>query len=190
MYTTLDRIAIFVCFLVAAAAELATADEHATLQAASVEAEFFESRIRPAIIEYCVECHATDTEASGGLVLDSKAGWEAGGDSGKSVVPGKPLESRLWQAISYDNPDLQMPPDGRLPQDVIDAFSRWIAAGDDPRTASLPLAKRANRLAGRSSARALGLSCVAAGRHAGGTFKCAVFEYCVFDDELASGPIH
>jgi len=100
---------------------------------------FFETHIRPAFIEHCQECHSTKTEASGGLLLDSRAGWELGGDSGPSIVPGQATESRFLTAISYTDPNLQMPPDGKLPQDVYDAFATWINAGAfDPRKAAEP----------------------------------------------------
>jgi hypothetical protein len=97
--------------------------------------DFFESKIRPALIEYCLECHSTDTEASGGLLLDSKRGWQQGGDLGTSIVPGEPESSRLMRAIAYDDPDLQMPPDGKLSDELISAFEQWIRLGAaDPRT--------------------------------------------------------
>ncbi|HUP78283.1 MAG TPA: DUF1501 domain-containing protein [Pirellula sp.] len=88
----------------------------------------FEKHVRPALTKYCLECHATPTEANGGLVLDSRYGWEEGGDSGEAVVPGRPDESRLIKAIRYDNPKFQMPPDNKLPQDVA-IFETWIADG-------------------------------------------------------------
>lgn len=94
----------------------------------------FEKHVRPALTKYCLECHATNTEANGGLVLDSRYGWEEGGDSGEAVVPGHPEESRLLKAIRYDDPKLQMPPEKKLPPDVVAVFEAWIADGAyDPR---------------------------------------------------------
>jgi len=98
----------------------------------SIEREkiaFFESKIRPALIEHCMECHSVETEASGGLLLDSKSGWSAGGDSGPAINPGDAESSRLFVAMMYSNPDLQMPPDGELPAAIVDAFRQWIADG-------------------------------------------------------------
>ncbi len=104
--------------------------------------DFFESNIRPALIDHCIECHSAETEASGGLLLDSKSAWSEGGDSGPAIIPGDPEQSRLFVAMTYDNPDLQMPPDGELPQDVLDAFRHWISEGAiDPRQATSPIAK-------------------------------------------------
>ncbi|HUP80910.1 MAG TPA: c-type cytochrome domain-containing protein, partial [Pirellula sp.] len=100
----------------------------------SEQTYFFENKIRPALVTHCLECHSTKTEASGGLLLDSLAGWQAGGDSGPSIVPGDVNASRLMNAISYDDAKLQMPPKSKLSKEVIDALSKWIADGAfDPR---------------------------------------------------------
>ncbi|MCR9197754.1 MAG: hypothetical protein NXI04_03825, partial [Planctomycetaceae bacterium] len=38
--------------------------------------EFFETKIRPVLIEHCYACHSTAAEtAKGSLLLDSRAGW-------------------------------------------------------------------------------------------------------------------
>ncbi len=104
---------------------------------------FFETAIRPALLEHCVECHSVETEASGGLLLDSKPGWKKGGDSGAAIHPGDPDASSLMVALRYDDPNLQMPPEGKLDDDVIAAFEKWIAAGaHDPRESDLANAPR------------------------------------------------
>jgi hypothetical protein len=95
---------------------------------------FFESKIRPALIQYCYECHSQSTETNGGLTLDSKRGWEQGGDSGTAIIAGHPDKSRLIKAIRYEIPKLQMPPDGRMPKELVEAFEKWVADGaNDPR---------------------------------------------------------
>jgi cytochrome c553 len=95
--------------------------------------EFFEKQVRPLLVTHCYECHA-DGESSGGLALDTRAGLIAGGDSGPAVVPGKPDESRIVEAVRYANPDLQMPPHNRLSAADVAVFERWVAAGAvDPR---------------------------------------------------------
>lgn len=97
--------------------------------------EFFESQIRPLLVEHCLECHADNTEASGGLLLDSRPNWLKGGDSGDAIVPKDPDASLLMRAVLYDDPDLQMPPDGKLPDTAIAALRNWIAKGAaDPRS--------------------------------------------------------
>ncbi len=100
--------------------------------------DYFEKHIRPVLIEKCYECHAADTEASGGLLLDSRPGWQKGGDSGAAIEPGKPGSSRLIKAIEYTETKMQMPPDGPLPKEVVKRFRDWIEAGaNDPREAAV-----------------------------------------------------
>lgn len=97
-------------------------------------ADFFEKHIRPVLIEKCYECHAVSTEINGGLALDSKPGWQRGGDSGTAIEVGKPDASRLIKAIEYTDSELKMPPDGQLSVETIQHFKNWIAAGAvDPR---------------------------------------------------------
>ena len=96
---------------------------------------FFEAQIRPLLIEHCLECHASDTEPNGGLLLDSRPNWERGGDSGAAIVPLDPAASSLMRAVLYEDPDLQMPPDGKLPEGKINALRAWIESGAaDPRS--------------------------------------------------------
>ena len=95
---------------------------------------FFESHIRPILIENCYSCHASDTKQEGGLMLDSRSGWEKGGYHGPAIIPGDADNSLLIQAISYTNPDLQMPPKSQLSNQIIDHFQRWVHMGaPDPR---------------------------------------------------------
>src|SRR5690606_29468483 len=62
----------------------------------------------------------------------SRPGWQQGGDSGPAIVPGKPAESLLLQAVRYEG--LEMPPAGRLAQNEIAALEKWIAMeAPDPR---------------------------------------------------------
>ena len=101
----------------------------------TLRAQFFESRIRPVLVRHCYECHSVASDdVSGGLLLDSRPGWQRGGDSGATIVVGDPAGSRLLEAIEYANTDLQMPPEGKLPKSVIADFRKWIGDGAfDPR---------------------------------------------------------
>jgi hypothetical protein len=103
---------------------------------------FFESHIRPILIEHCLECHSEETEASGGLLLDRRAGWQQGGDSGPAIVPGDADASLLMRAIAYEDPHLEMPPEGKLTDEAIGLLKQWIIKGSfDPR--EQPAARRA-----------------------------------------------
>ena len=101
--------------------------------ATAEEIEFFETRIRPVLVEHCDQCHSgTAKNIQGGLRLDSKAAAQTGGDSGPAVVPGNVGESLLIDALKYDG--FEMPPKGKLPESVIEDFTRWIEMGaPDPR---------------------------------------------------------
>jgi hypothetical protein len=67
---------------------------------------------------------------------------DRGGESGPSVIPGKPDESLIVQAVRYDG--IEMPPKKRLPDHVVNDFVDWVRMGaPDPR-ANLPkVAKKA-----------------------------------------------
>ena len=97
---------------------------------------FFEGKVRPLLIKHCYECHSTETKKlKGGLLLDSKEGWMAGGDSGEAIEPGNPNESRLIESVRYKNSHLQMPPKYQLSEAEISVLERWVQMGaPDPRT--------------------------------------------------------
>jgi hypothetical protein len=107
----------------------------ATLGAQSPDAAFFEAKIRPVLATSCYSCHSSKMKSPmGGLVLDTKAGLRKGGATGTVIVPWKPAESRLFQALRYTDRHIQMPPAGKLADSVIANFEQWIAAGAvDPR---------------------------------------------------------
>jgi hypothetical protein len=102
--------------------------------------DFFESRIRPVLIEHCLECHSNNDNQKGGLSLTSRAGLLRGGESGPAIVPGKPDASLLLEALRYES--YEMPPKGKLSDRIIDDFATWIAMGaPDPRVESAPAKK-------------------------------------------------
>jgi mono/diheme cytochrome c family protein len=122
------------------------------LRAAAPSAQglaFFESKVRPLLAEHCYECHSTRAgKIKGGLLLDSKAGWEKGGDSGEPIiVPGQPHDSLLIKSVRHDDPDLAMPAKApKLPERAIADLIAWIAMGaPDPRTEATVAARRADK---------------------------------------------
>ncbi|MFM7594283.1 MAG: c-type cytochrome domain-containing protein, partial [Isosphaeraceae bacterium] len=53
--------------------------------------EFFETKIRPVLVEHCYKCHSDQIKTpKGNLRLDTREAMSTGGDSGPAVVPGKP----------------------------------------------------------------------------------------------------
>ena len=98
------------------------------------DASAFSSTIQPLLKTHCLECHSHDAgKMKGNLALDSRAAALQGGDSGPAIVPAKPSESLLLQAVDGSHPDLQMPPrkGGRagLSTPEIDSLRSWIIAG-------------------------------------------------------------
>lgn len=91
---------------------------------------FFESRIRPVLVEHCHQCHGGGRRY-GGLAVDAYESLLAGGwDEGPAVIPGDTVNSALLRAIRWEgDSDLNMPPTYRLPEAVIRDFERWIDIG-------------------------------------------------------------
>jgi hypothetical protein len=105
--------------------------------AAAAGNEFFESKIRPVLVERCYSCHSAESEKlKGGLRVDSREGMLKGGDNGPIVVPGDPEKSSLIRAIRFKDDDLLMPPKKKLEAQQIADFEAWVKMGaPDPRTA-------------------------------------------------------
>jgi hypothetical protein len=88
--------------------------------------QFFEQNVRPLLAENCYSCHG-DKKQKGGLRLDSLDAILKGGDTGPAVVPGKPDESLLVDAINFLGPE--MPPTGRLAPEKVAVLTRWVSLG-------------------------------------------------------------
>jgi hypothetical protein len=99
------------------------------------ELDFFESRIRPILVNHCYKCHSESSkQAKGGLRLDSRESVIKGGDSGPAVVPGHVNESLIIQAVAYDGGFYDMPPSGKLSEIQISDLKKWVQSGAaDPR---------------------------------------------------------
>jgi len=115
--------------------------------------EFFETKIRPVLVQQCYACHSADAAKAkklrGDLYLDQKAGLLKGGTHGPVLVPGKPNESLLIKALRHDAKP-KMPPAGKLDDAIIADFVKWIEMGaPDPRESTAPIAKGPDLEAGR-----------------------------------------
>lgn len=87
----------------------------------------FRTQVRQILEQNCFSCH-TDM-AMGGLRIDSRKHLLKGGNSGPAVVPGRPAESLLYQAITHKHPRLKMPPQGKLAPEQVAALRAWIESG-------------------------------------------------------------
>ncbi|MEO1995216.1 MAG: c-type cytochrome domain-containing protein, partial [Planctomycetaceae bacterium] len=53
--------------------------------------ELFEKKIRPLLAARCEACHSkAKGKTRGGLALDTRMGWQTGGDSGSPIIAGNP----------------------------------------------------------------------------------------------------
>ncbi|MDP7305114.1 MAG: c-type cytochrome domain-containing protein, partial [Pirellulaceae bacterium] len=90
------------------------------------QSRFFETKIRPLLAKRCFSCHG-EKKQEGELRLDSRVAMLKGGESDAALVPGKPAESLLVEAIAYEG--LEMPPSGQLNAAQIRLLVRWIEMG-------------------------------------------------------------
>ncbi|MFO0937267.1 MAG: PSD1 and planctomycete cytochrome C domain-containing protein [Gemmataceae bacterium] len=93
----------------------------------SKEVDFFETKIRPILVEKCQQCHG-EKKQSGGLRLDTFEGFTAGSDEGPVVVKGKPRESKLFKSVKREG-EHPMPPQTPLPAEQVALLSEWISQG-------------------------------------------------------------
>src|SRR3954465_12843867 len=83
------------------------------------QTERFEKTIRPLLVEHCYKCHSAESKkVKGGLRVDGRKFFRAGGDTGPAVLPGDPAKSKMIEAVKYGNKDLLMPPVGKLPAEA------------------------------------------------------------------------
>lgn len=122
-------------------------DSHASIPADQLN--FFEKNIRPVLVEHCYKCHSAESDkVKGGFTLDTKLGLELGGESGHpGVTPGQPSQSTLYEAVTWANADMQMPPKNKLPEEAIANIKKWIEMGaPDPRVQEVPNATGGRRV--------------------------------------------
>ncbi|WP_337174113.1 PSD1 and planctomycete cytochrome C domain-containing protein [Paludisphaera sp.] len=90
---------------------------------------FFETSVRPVLVESCQQCHGPEKQRAD-LRVDSREALLKGGSLGPAVVPGDPSESLLVLALSHaEDEDLKMPPTERLPDAQVEALTRWVEMG-------------------------------------------------------------
>ena len=99
--------------------DVVRADEHA---------EFFESKIRPLLVQKCADCHTGKTP-EGDLRIDSAAALFEGGVGGPAVVAKDSAASLLLRRVTTDDEDRLMPPDDRLSDAQIADLKKWIEDG-------------------------------------------------------------
>jgi hypothetical protein len=97
-------------------------------QPTAEELRFFESAVRPVLVEHCHKCHGEKKQWSN-FRLDSREAILKGGDIGPGLVPGKPEESLLIKAVRQTDEDLKMPKEGKLTERQIADLVKWVEMG-------------------------------------------------------------
>lgn len=106
----------------------------------------FEEHVLPIFREKCGSCHNPDKK-QGGLDLTSYAVAMAGGSSGEVVAPGDAEGSTLWQVVSHSSEPKMPPESDRIPQEMLDTITKWIAGGAIERAGAKPVARKVVSLA-------------------------------------------
>jgi WD40 repeat protein len=95
--------------------------------AARAESEIVSTEAVRVLQGNCFGCHNPEKD-KGGLVLTTREGVLAGGDSGKAVVSRKPEKSRLLEVLRAEG-EPHMPPKKQLASGQVESLRRWIAVG-------------------------------------------------------------
>jgi hypothetical protein len=88
----------------------------------------FLDQVKPLLDSRCISCHGPEKQ-KGNLRLDSRAAILKGGDGGPGIVPGKPADSLILQAVTHKRADLEMPPKEKLTPKDVAVLERWIRDG-------------------------------------------------------------
>ncbi len=92
----------------------------------------FARHVYPMLQAKCIACHGEDPKKiKGDLWLHTREAMIKGGENGTALVPGDPDKSPIYVAVTWKNPDLEMPPkkNDRLNDKQIAALKRWIQLG-------------------------------------------------------------
>lgn len=92
------------------------------------EVVLFARDIAPLLEQHCVACHDPD-EPKGGFDASSLATIRQGGSSGRTLVPGDPDQSRLWQLVARQERPFMPKDDDALPAAAVQLLRRWIEQG-------------------------------------------------------------
>ena len=90
---------------------------------------FFETLVRPILVEHCQDCHSPEGEMPAGLRVDSLAALLRGGRSGPAIAPGQPRRSLLILAVEHDPSVKAMPPKAKLAARQIESLVQWVQMG-------------------------------------------------------------
>ena len=90
----------------------------------------FAREVKPILESACLSCHGEE-KPKGGLSIQTRAAAVHGGDSGTSLVPGKPDDSLLYTLtiLPPDDDDIMPPKGDPLSREETEILRRWIQEG-------------------------------------------------------------
>ena len=89
----------------------------------------FVHQVMPILKKNCAECH-TDGKKKGGLSMNTRAEFLAGGENGEMAVPGKIEESWFLELVASEDLDERMPPKGPgVSKEEIAILLQWVSEG-------------------------------------------------------------
>ncbi|MCA9016335.1 MAG: DUF1549 domain-containing protein, partial [Planctomycetaceae bacterium] len=95
--------------------------------------QFFLQKIRPLLEQKCLGCHGkTPDDIKGEYIMLNREALIKGGESGApAIIVGKPEQSPFWNAVTWKDESIQMPPQerNRLNAAEIADLKQWIADG-------------------------------------------------------------
>ncbi|MFO0807803.1 MAG: PSD1 and planctomycete cytochrome C domain-containing protein [Gemmataceae bacterium] len=127
--TMLRRIPLSIVVRLASLPLIVGAGAAAEPQPTPDDIRFFETKVRPLLVERCFKCHGREKQ-KGELRLDSaEAVKKAGGSGSPLFTPGKPDDSLLLRAVRHADGVERMPPDGKLKAADIATLETWVKRG-------------------------------------------------------------
>ena len=89
----------------------------------------FVHQVMPILKMHCAECH-TDGAQKGGLSMNTRTEFLAGGEGGEVAVPGNPEDSWFLAVVASEDSAERMPPKGPgLSGGEIEVLRTWVAEG-------------------------------------------------------------
>ena len=102
----------------------------------------FDDQVAPILKRHCWQCHG-DAKQEAGLNLASYPAAIKGGSGGPVVVSGRSASSRLFKAITAEDPAERMPPENDpLPKEQVAIIKSWIDTGLRQNAGSAVVASR------------------------------------------------
>ncbi len=88
---------------------------------------FFDKRIAPILEKRCLSCHNQELN-DGGISFVDRDSLLRGGRLGAAVVPGKPDQSVMIQAVRHTG-EIKMPPGPKLSPKDVALLTEWVRRG-------------------------------------------------------------